>query len=144
MVQINFLAWLWTRIICAGLQPSTETEKSFLATWYRQFSTNIKINTIKLLQNLLDWVFCPSGLTKLFFFSFSYPRKAVYNNMRLITIICFVINHLWQAEWIVYWELKMFVFIWSRFWRTVKRRENIVKSIALFILLYFLFSQFLL
>ena len=48
-------------------------------SYYRQFSTNIKIKIIKFKPVLLALAFSSSWLIKLV--SFQYPRKAVYNTM---------------------------------------------------------------
>ncbi len=40
----NFQVWLWNRLLSAGLEPVlSQTEKSCIASDYRQFSTNIII-----------------------------------------------------------------------------------------------------
>ena len=65
---INFPVWLRNRLLSAGLEPVlSQTEKACIASNYRQFSTNIKINIIKLIPVLS---------------AARYPRKAVYNTMR--------------------------------------------------------------
>ncbi len=54
MVTIIYLSWFRNRLIYAGLEPVLSfTSKSCIASYYRQFSTNIKINFIKLNQVLL-------------------------------------------------------------------------------------------
>ena len=46
--------------VILGLEPVlTHTDKSCIASYYRQFSTNIRIKIIKLIHNLLDQAFCP-------------------------------------------------------------------------------------
>ncbi len=49
----------------AGLEPVlSQTEKSFIESNYKQFSTNIKIKIIKLIPVLSARAFGPSRLTK--------------------------------------------------------------------------------
>ena len=46
--------------VILGLEPVlTHTDKSCIASYYRQFSTNIRIKIIKLIHALLDQSFCP-------------------------------------------------------------------------------------
>ena len=50
----NFPVWLRSRLLSAGLEPVlSQTEKSCIASNYRQFSTNIKINIIILIFFIL-------------------------------------------------------------------------------------------
>ncbi len=53
---IDFPVWLWNRLLPAGLEPVliSQTEKSCIASNYRQFSTNIKIKIIKLIPVFLS------------------------------------------------------------------------------------------
>ena len=61
----DFPVWLRIRLLSAGLETVlSQTEKSCMASNYRQFSTNIKIKIIKLIQILLAWAF---GAKKLVF-----------------------------------------------------------------------------
>ena len=49
---------LLNRLISAGLEPVlSHTEKACIASYYKQFSTNIKIEIIKLKPVLLAWAF---------------------------------------------------------------------------------------
>ena len=49
-----FLVWLRNRLISIGLEPVlNHTEKSNIASYYRQFCMNIKIKVIKLITGLL-------------------------------------------------------------------------------------------
>ena len=61
-----FPVWLRNRLISDGLEPVlSQTEKSCIAPYYREFFTKIKIKNIKLIPVLLAVAFDPSGLTKL-------------------------------------------------------------------------------
>ena len=72
---IFFPVWLRIRLISTGLELVLSYTK--------------KIIYSIVLQKIFQPFFFPSGQTKLvsIFFSFSYPRKAVYNTMRLRTNI---------------------------------------------------------
>ena len=49
VIILYFPVWLRNRLLSAGLEPIlSQTEKSCIASNYRQFSTNIKIKIIKL------------------------------------------------------------------------------------------------
>ena len=89
-LEYFFQVWLPNRSISGGLEPVlSHTEKSCIVSYYRQFSANIKINSLYF-TIFLGKIFGPSGPIKLkknFNFSFYYPQKAVYNTMRYITII---------------------------------------------------------
>ena len=68
----------------------SHTEKSCIALYYRQFSTNNKHNINSHQAGPLDpqnWL-TKLDLIQYFLFNFYYPRKAVYNTMHL-TIILF-------------------------------------------------------
>ena len=84
-------AWFPNRLISAGFKPVLgHTEKSCITSYYRQFSTNIKIKIIRLITVLLAWAFDPFGTNKtgfnhiMFYFvsAESFRRKVVYNTMR--------------------------------------------------------------
>ena len=83
---IYFPVWLRNRLISAGLEPVLRlTEKSCIASNYRQFFTNIEIKIIKVIPVLFGRAFGPSGLTKEFKscnFSFNNNVKNIYNTMR--------------------------------------------------------------
>ena len=50
----TFPVWFRNRLLSAGLEPVlNQTEKSCIASNYRQFSTNIKIKIIKLIPVLI-------------------------------------------------------------------------------------------
>ena len=72
-------------------------EKSCIESYYRQFSTNIRIKIIKLITVFLARAFGTLKLTKLvsisYNFSFQYLRKAVYNTIRQITIPCLIYSN---------------------------------------------------
>ena len=76
-----FLVLIRNRLISGGLKPVLiHTKKTCLASYYIQFSTNIKM------------YFGTSGLKKqvlILKLYILYPRKVVYNTMREITIKCF-------------------------------------------------------
>ena len=58
--------WLQNRLISAGLEPVlSNTEKSCIASYYRQFFTNIKIKIMKLAWPLAN----NSGLNVIFLYS---------------------------------------------------------------------------
>ena len=60
--RIIFPVWLLNRLISAGLEVVlSHTEKLCIASYYRQFSTNIKIKIIKLTPVFLALAFGPSG-----------------------------------------------------------------------------------
>ena len=62
----GFPVLLRNRLIYAGLEPVlSNTEKSFITSYYRQISTIIKIKILKLITVLLVCPFVPSGLIKL-------------------------------------------------------------------------------
>ena len=97
----NFLVWIRNRFISAVLQPVlSHTEKSCKASYYRQFSINIKIKIIKLIPVLLAQAFGLSWLAKLVFillFSWKYPRKSVYKTM-FYPSYCNLLNNLNKAD----------------------------------------------
>ena len=50
-IRITFPVWLRNRLISAGLEPAlSNTEKSCIALYNRQFSTNVKIKIINLIS----------------------------------------------------------------------------------------------
>ena len=67
IMSIIFIpVWLPNRLISAGLEPVlSHTKISCIASNYRQFFTNIKIKTIKLILVLSARALGLSGLTKL-------------------------------------------------------------------------------
>ena len=61
--MLFFPVWLRNRLISAGLEPVVSyIQKSYIASYYRQFSTNTK-KIIKLIPILLDLAFGVSELT---------------------------------------------------------------------------------
>ena len=49
-ISYNCLVWFRNRLLSGGLEPVlSQTEKSYITSNYRQFSTNIKIKIIKLI-----------------------------------------------------------------------------------------------
>ena len=53
-----FQVWLPNRLISAGQEPVlSHTEKLCISSYYKQFSTNVKIKTIKLIPVLFAFWF---------------------------------------------------------------------------------------
>ncbi len=65
MQEIAIPELLPNRFISTGLEPVLSHIEKPVASYYRQFSTNIKINILKLLPVLLNRTYGPSGLIKL-------------------------------------------------------------------------------
>ena len=66
MVSNSFPVWPRNRLITAGLEPVLNyTEKLCIASFYRQYSTNIKLKIIKLKPVLIAMAFGHAGLRKL-------------------------------------------------------------------------------
>ena len=64
--KIFFPVWLQNQLKSAELEPVLiHTKKFYIATYYRQFSTSIKIKTIKLKSVFFARSFDHSELTKL-------------------------------------------------------------------------------
>ena len=85
----SFPVWLRNRLISGGLEPVlSNTEKLCIASYYIQFSMNIKMNHHKINTSLIARAFGTSGLIKLVLISQFFIlifAKAVYNTMRHIT-----------------------------------------------------------
>ena len=60
-----FPVWLQNQLISAGLEP--HTEKSCIASYYRQFSTNMKIKVTNLKSLVFSLAFVPSGFKSFYF-----------------------------------------------------------------------------
>ena len=82
--RIYFTVLLQNRLISARLEPVlSHTQKSYIVSYYSQFSTNSKMKNQNI--NVIVWAFGPSGLIKpelTYNLSFYYSRKAVFNMMR--------------------------------------------------------------
>ena len=72
--------WFRNRLTIAGLeQVLSHTEKSCIATYYKQFSTNLKIKIVKLIPVFLARAFVPCFNLIILFY---YTRKADYFTMQ--------------------------------------------------------------
>ncbi len=69
LYQKSIQVRLQNQLIPAGLEPIlSRTEKSWIALYYRQLSTNIKIKILKLIPVLLARALGPWGITNWFYF----------------------------------------------------------------------------